>query len=41
MEEVGIFTVILSILRPNGIFVWPFGTSCCHLAYFTRFGMLQ
>jgi hypothetical protein len=33
MEDV-VFRAILSILRPNGKFVWLFGTFCGHLVHF-------
>jgi hypothetical protein len=39
IEDVGNFTAISSIKRPNGIrILWPFGTFCGHLVYFSRFG---
>jgi hypothetical protein len=35
------FRAILSIVLPNGIHIlWPFGTFCGHLGYFSPFGML-
>jgi hypothetical protein len=38
MEDVGIFYDISSILRPFSIFyVWPFGTFCGNLVYFSAF----
>jgi hypothetical protein len=35
MRDVGIFILILSILRPNGMYIlWPFGAFCGYLVYF-------
>jgi hypothetical protein len=35
------FTAIGNILWPFGICILlPFGISCCHLVYFSRFGIL-
>jgi hypothetical protein len=40
MEDVGICYVHFVYFAAKWYILWPFGTFCGHLVYFSRFGML-